>query len=131
MNTKLLMSLSSFFMFAMGLAFSFMPEEILKLSGENGGPVTVLIMQLIGALYLGFAMLNYMAKGNLIGGIYSRPIAIGNFTHFLVAGLALYKGSSAFVDTTYLAPVVVIYVAFTIAFGLVTFMHPAAVKTQL
>jgi hypothetical protein len=46
---------------------------------------------MIGALYLGFAMLNWMAQGNVIGGIYSRPVAMANFTHFMIAGLALSK----------------------------------------
>ena len=36
-------------------------------------------------------MLNWMAKGTLIGGIYNKPIAIGNFTHFTIGGLALIK----------------------------------------
>jgi hypothetical protein len=36
-------------------------------------------------------MLNWMAKGTIIGGIYNRPIAIANLTHFLIGGLALAK----------------------------------------
>ena len=35
--------------------------------------------------------MNWMAKTVLIGGIYARPLAIGNFTHFLVGALALLK----------------------------------------
>jgi len=57
---------------------------------------------LLGALYVDFAMLNWMVKGSLIGNIYNRPVAVANFTHFLVGGLALAKGvmgSSYGVDT--------------------------------
>jgi hypothetical protein len=36
-------------------------------------------------------MLNRMARANLIGGIYSRPVAVGNFLHFMVGALALLK----------------------------------------
>ena len=32
-----------------------------------------------------------MAKESLIGGIYNRPIAIGNFMHFAVGAMALIK----------------------------------------
>jgi hypothetical protein len=129
MNTKILMSVSSIFMFSAGVIFSFFPQEVLKMAGETASPLVVLILQLIGALYLGFALLNRMAKGNLLGGIYNRPIAIGNFTHFLVAGLALLKGASGF-ENPYIWVLAAVYAGFALAFGLVAFTHPAAVKTQ-
>lgn len=128
MNTKILMSLSSLFMAAAGAIFTFLPQEILKISGESAGPFVVLIMQLIGALYFGFAMLNWMAKANLLGGIYSRPIAIGNFSHFLIASLALLKGASGVENSTYTWLAAAIYTGFAIAFGLVVFTNPKAVK---
>ena len=40
---------------------------------------------------LPFAMLNWMAKGVIIGGIYSRPIVIANLAHFLIGDLELIK----------------------------------------
>ena len=131
MNTKILMSVSSFFMFAAGVIFSFFPQEILKMAGENASPLIVLIIQLIGALYLGFAMLNRMAKGNLMGGIYNRPIAIGNFTHFLVAGLALLKSASGFENATYIWILAAVYSGFAIAFGLVVFTNPKQIKASV
>ncbi len=127
MNTKILMTVSSFFMFAAGVIFSFFPQEVLKWAGENANPLIVLILQLVGALYLGFSMLNRMAKGNLLGGIYNRPIAIGNFTHFLVAGIALLKGASSF-QHPYIWALAAVYAGFTLAFGLVIFTNPVAVK---
>lgn len=130
MNTKILMMLSSIFMFASGLAFSFFPQEFLTTFNEPSSPIMLLILQLIGALYLGFGMLNWMAKGALIGGIYNRPIAIGNFMHFLVAAFALVKGSSV-IDIPHIWGLTAVYAVFAIAFGLVTFTHPAAVKTEL
>ena len=45
-------------------------------------------MQIIGSLYFALAILNWMSKGSFIGGIYNRPIAIANLTHFVIAGLA-------------------------------------------
>jgi hypothetical protein len=34
-------------------------------------------------------MLNWMARANRIGGIYSRPVAMGNFLHFTMGALVL------------------------------------------
>lgn len=130
MNTKILMTVSSIFMFATGLAFSFFPEEFLKTFNEPASPLILLILQLIGALYLGFGMLNWMAKGALLGGIYNRPIAIGNFMHFLVAGLALLKGASD-VGIPHIWGLGVIYAGFAMAFGFVVFTHPKAVKANV
>lgn len=127
MNTRLLLISSSIFMAVTGLAFSFFPEEFLKTFNETGSPLNLLILQLVGALYLGFAMLNWMAKGSLLGGIYNRPIALGNFMHFLVAGLALLKSAPG-LAIPQLWGLTVIYAGFALAFGFVVFTHPKAVK---
>jgi hypothetical protein len=131
MNTKILMTLSSTVMFVTGIILSFFPQEVLKQAGENFTPLTTLLLQLTGALYFGFAILNRMAKGNLLGGIYSRPIVIGNFAHFFVAGLALLKSTSSFHHAPYIWSVAVIYAGFAIAFGLVMFTTPKAVKAEV
>lgn len=130
MNTRILMRLSSIFMAATGLAFSFFPQEFLKTFNEPASPLITLVLQLLGALYLGFGMLNWMAKGILMGGIYNRPIAIGNFTHFLVAGLALLKTASS-LGTPQIWGLAIIYVGFAMSFGFVAFTHPKAVKAEV
>jgi energy-converting hydrogenase Eha subunit C len=89
-NTKLLMIISAAILGSTGIILTFMPQEvsqILNLTASNQ-----IVFQISGALYFGFAMLNWMAKTNLMGGIYSRPIAIANFTHFLIGGLAFRRG---------------------------------------
>jgi hypothetical protein len=95
MNTKLLMTTSAVVMGALGIAASFLSQEILQYAGLVPSQPAVLGLQILGALYLGFAMLNWMAKANLLGGIYSRPLAMGNFLHFTIAALALIKGAVA------------------------------------
>jgi hypothetical protein len=130
MNTKILMRLSSLFMFATGLAFSFFPQEFLATFKEPASPVILLILQLIGALYLGFGMLNWMAKGALLGGIYNRPITIANFMHFMVAGLALLKAAPS-LGIPQIWGLSVIYAVFAVAFGLVMFTHPKAVNAEV
>ncbi|HRN55257.1 MAG TPA: hypothetical protein PLL71_02330 [Agriterribacter sp.] len=125
MNTKLLMTASSVFMGLIGMALIFMPDETLKTLGQEPNNTLNLILQLTGALYFGFAVTNWMAKTVLIGGIYARPLSIGNFSHFLIAGLALIKVSMNTVSAnTYTYVLTFLYIAFAILFGYVFVTHP-------
>src|ERR1043165_8031805 len=73
-----------------GLSLSFAPAEFLAHFGVDNPPL-ILLVQLCGALYLGFAMLNWMARESSIGGIYNRSLAMGNFMHFFVGAPAFLK----------------------------------------
>jgi hypothetical protein len=127
MNTKLIMSSTAILLAAIGLSLTFAPDNVMVLLGVNDSTVVRLILQLVGAAYYAFAMLNWMAKGALIGGIYNRPIATANFTHFLVGGLALTKA----VLSDHQLPMIVffiagLYVISAIVFGLLISRHPIA-----
>jgi len=125
MNTKLLMIASAVFMGLIGITLSFMPSEILRVLGQVSNPILIIILQLTGALYFGFAMTNWMAKTVLIGGIYARPLCIGNFTHFFIAGLALIKFClNSNTSSIYIFILAIIYIIFAILFGYVLFTHP-------
>ncbi|MCX2495274.1 hypothetical protein OQX63_17420 [Pedobacter sp. PF22-3] len=91
MNTKLIMTLTAILLAIIGIFLSFAPDLVMSSLGISSSAIITLILQLLGAAYCAFALLNWMAKGALIGGIYNKPIAIGNLTHFLIAGLALTK----------------------------------------
>ena len=91
MKTKPIMISSSIFLGILGISLTFIPDEIVSSLSVTSNPISTLSLQLLGAIYLGFAMLNWMAKGTLIGGVYNKPIAIGNFMHFTIGGLALIK----------------------------------------
>jgi hypothetical protein len=117
------MSSSAIIMAAMGVAISFLPQEILGYFGASGTGVPLLFMQILGALYLGFAILNWTAKEILIGGIYGRPVALGNFMHFAVAALALFRGALSASNPVIWAATAV-YSIFAIAFGFVLFGNP-------
>ncbi len=116
MHTKLLMNLSAAWMALVGLIATFLPQEVLAHYGAAPDRHAALFLQLLGAAYLGFAMMNWMAREVLIGGIYSRPLAMGNMVHFVVGGLALVKGG--------LIVVALVYAAFAVWFGFVMFRHP-------
>jgi hypothetical protein len=124
METRVLMGLSAAFMAGLGLTASFLPQELLGWSGSQPGGTAVLAIQAAGALYLGFGMLNWMARTNLIGGIYSRPVALGNFIHFAVVAVVLLKALLAGQLPAAMAAVAVAYAAFAAWFGFVLFTHP-------
>lgn len=123
-NTKLLMAASAVVMMAVGIACSFAPVEILGYMDVMPAKHFQLVIQLFGAIYLGFGLLNWMAKANVIGGIYSKPVAIGNFMHFVVSTLALIKYFAVHTDLTILLVPISIYAIFAIWFGKITFSSP-------
>ena len=86
------MSSSALLLATLGISLSFFPKEIISFLHLNSTKPVELVLQLIGALYFAMAMLNWMAKGSYIGGIYNRPIAIANLSHILIGGMAIIKG---------------------------------------
>jgi hypothetical protein len=125
MKTKALMSSSALLMAVLGIAGTFLPEEILSHSVADARGTGVLLVQIAGALYLGFAMLNWMARANLIGGIYSRPVAMGNFLHFAMVAIALLKALLGGLRAQPVLAGAAVYSVFAVWFGLVVFTHPA------
>jgi hypothetical protein len=79
------------------------------------------LVQLAGALYLGFAMLNWMSQGSVMGGIYGRPVAIGNLAHFTIGALALLKLVLSEQRVVELVIGAAVYTAFAVAFAIVAF----------
>lgn len=124
MNTKIVMSSSAILLGVSGIALSFFPKEIMHYTYPDSPAAFSLFFQILGALYFAFAMLNWTAKENFIGGIYGRPIAIGNLTHFIVAGLALIKGISAGYSTSLIIIITIAYAIYAIFFSLIFFTHP-------
>ncbi len=122
MNTKLLMTASSFFLGVLGLSATFAPAEMATWFGLHGN--IIIIFQLMGALYLGFAFLNWNAKAVLIGGIYSKPVALGNLVHFMSGALALLKWAVNPGTNLFLWIITGLYILFALLFAIVTFYPP-------
>lgn len=117
------MTANSFILGFAGIFSLFAPQELLAaLSAPATNPLPVII-QLIGALYFSFALINWAAKGNIIGGIYSRPISIGNFAHFTVGTLVLAKHQLSQVANAPLLIMLIVYAIFAIIFGWLVFAH--------
>ena len=105
----------------LGLAASFGPGELLVVAGVTPTGGLRALVQVAGALYLGFAMLNWMSKDSVIGGIYGRPTTMANFLHFFAGGMALLKAAASGQTSSALWPLAVVYALFAAGFGLVAF----------
>ena len=122
-HTKILMMLSAVFLAMLGLLTSYWPDKVLETHGTVPDNATLLLIQMMGALYLGFAILNWTARGVIIGGIYARPLALGNFLHFAMVGVMLAK--AAFTHGVFqLATSAAVFSAFAIWFGIALFTSP-------
>ena len=85
------MTSSSLVLGLAGIFALFAPDVLLAmLSVPMTNPLSALI-QLMGALYFSFALMNWTAKDSIIGGIYARPISVGNFAHFFSGTLLIAK----------------------------------------
>lgn len=125
MNTKTVLTSSALIMGVAGVVLSFLPREIAVYVTIDPSREVVFLFQILGALYFGFAIHNWMIKSNRIGGIYHRPAALGNFIHFTVAGLALIKGLFANPDLPDAMWVLgILYTLFAVLFGIILFRHP-------
>ena len=130
MNTKLIMTSTAILLAVLGLSLTFAPDNVIVLLGINDSIIIRLILQLLGAAFYAFAMLNWMAKGAVIGGIYNRPIAVANLTHFLIGGIALTKAVlSNHQLPLFLSVIAGIYSITACVYGFVISHHPG--KQQL
>ena len=125
MNTKILMTSSALFLGIIGILLSFVPNEITDYLNVEPNVITILFLKIMSALYLGFGILNWMAKGTLIGGIYNRPIAIGNLTHYGIGAIALVKVvSNIQAHSEIIISLTIVYVIFAILFVYVFRTNP-------
>ncbi len=120
---------SAIFLAIIGILLSFLPNEILIYLNIDTNQILTILLQILGSLYLGFAILNWMAKGTLIGGIYNKPIAIGNLMHFAVGSIALIKiANKVQVHSKLFLSLTIVYVIFAILFFLVFRKTPNEVE---
>jgi hypothetical protein len=115
------MSTSATFMGILGATAALFPDQILAFFGAPTDGLPIVLLNVLGMLYLSFGLLNWMARKNLIGGIYSRPVAIGNFTHFFGVSIILTKYT---LDTSQVEVVAVgtaAYALFAVGFGYILF----------
>lgn len=94
MPGRLILTASAIVLAIAGAAALFAPDELARMLGAAPSPVLSTAIQLVGSGFLGFAALNWMSRGNRIGGIYARPLGIGNLLLFTTAALTLGRAAA-------------------------------------
>jgi len=122
--TRFLMSASAVVLGAVGVFLLFAPDVALIAAGVASLPATMVIAQLIGVLYLGFAVLNWMSRGNTIGGIYARPLAVANVMHFASGAAVLVKALSRSAMPASFWVLAAVYVVFAVALSTLLWRDP-------
>ena len=123
------MTSSAIFLAIIGIILSFLPTEIMGYLNIDSNIISILFLKILSALFLGFGILNWMAKGALIGGIYNKPIAIGNLMHFGVGAIALVKiVLNMQTHSEIIIPLTAVYVIYALLFGYVFKNNPT--KTE-
>ncbi|WP_421869502.1 hypothetical protein [Marinoscillum sp.] len=117
MITRLLMITTTVYLTVSGLVLSFLPQEFLNYFDQESHLFSQTILQVIGALYLGFAMLNWMMKSSRIGGIYNRPVVVANLMHFGVVAITLMKLVVGGVGHPGVIIMAAVYGVFTVVFA--------------
>ncbi len=115
------MAASALFMAVLGLVATFLPQEIVAWAGGSSGGILPLFVQIAGALYLAFAVLDWTAKDSLIGGIYARPLSLGNLLHFAVGAITLLKAIYAGHREPAMLVAAAAYSVFAISFAWIIF----------
>jgi hypothetical protein len=124
-RSKLLLSAASVFFGLAGAGATFLPQELLVHVRQPDARILVIFIQVIGALYLALAMLDWMSRGATIGGIYGRPLVTANVLYFTMIALALARWAAAGAPPGILV-LAAIHAVFAVCFGAVMFGSPAS-----
>ena len=90
-----ILTLSALVLAVLGLTTLFAPDELVRSLQPEASPTIAAALQVAGSGLLGFAILDWMSRGTRIGGIYARPLAIGNLVLFTVGTLSIIKAALA------------------------------------
>ena len=131
MDKRILLISNAAFLGFTGVVLTFLPEEISTYLGVEYSSLTTLIFLVMGALYLGFAMLNWMTKDAQIRGIYNKPFVTSNLVHYGIGALALLKLSfSVQLNKEVIYILAFFYIAFAIGFLYTFLVNPEKQQTE-
>lgn len=115
-----------------GTVLTFIPEELLLWTDGKAGEAAILLVSITGAAMLGFGMMNYMGRNAIYGGIYGKPIILGNLLFHTVTAVHLIKFSINTNDTLmiYTAVAGALYFILATEFVRLNFFPPGLKSSQ-
>jgi hypothetical protein len=124
MPSWILLTSTAFIYLLGGLTLIFAPTPVAELLG---GPLSVApwVVQMGGAGWCGFATLNWLGRGMVVGGIYGRPLIAANLVHALMVTLVLAKAASRGQLPPALWSIALGFAVLTVAHGVRMYGQPA------
>ena len=120
---RTILTASALVLAATGGIALFAPDETARAVEATASRNLSLAIQLIGAGFLGIAVLDWMSRGNRIGGIYARPIGIANLLMFMTTAFSIGKAASAGALPTWGWAGCVVSGGFALAYAWLVFAH--------
>jgi len=112
----MLMTTSSLVLAIAGAFALFVPDVVLSLLNTSVTVELSVLVQMMGALYFAFALMNWTAKDSAIGGIYARPVSLGNYGHFFAGSLMLIKYQLSHGFNSFIFSILILYMIFAALF---------------
>ena len=127
MKGKIILTASAVLLVALGIVLNFMPQEAAAALGIAAAPATTALTQVLASALLGMGFINWFSRANRIGGIYARPLALGNFLLFGSSALSLGRTFSAHHDARIIGAATAVFAVLALAFcWLIFFADPLA-----
>ena len=123
MVSRIIVTASAIFLLGLGIGLDFLPQEAAVRIGLGAAPQAALLLQVVAAAFLGMGFMNWFSKGNPMGGIYSRPLALQNFLCFAVGAIALDRAALRGAVTQGIQAAAIAFTLFALAFGWLIFFH--------
>ena len=130
MKSKIVLTTSALFLGILGVVLDFLPQETAAALGLGMEPMAVLLLQVLAAALLGMGFMNWLSRGNPMGGIYSRPLALQNFLFFGVGAIPLDRAVLHLEPKLAVQLAACIFTVFAVAFGWLMFFHDPIPKAQ-
>ena len=128
MQGRFILTLSAITLFVIGGAALFGPDEIAHLLDPASSQGAAVAIQLFGGSLMGFAIMDWMSRRNRIGGIYARPLGLGNFVLFATAALTLVKAIGRGHLPSWVSAICALFAILAISFGWLVFGHDPVAK---
>ncbi len=111
---------------AAGVPLLFASDDILRRVDGSVSPTGLWMGGMFGGALVAFALLNWFNRGQLIGGIYSRPLLLANLmllTNIVFPALRFWR------VTAHMLPAVtaVVFGILLVLFGRLLFRHPGEI----
>lgn len=91
MVTRLLSHFSAFVLFVCGVVLLFAPDVVLPAVVPGFPPAGAWLGQLLAAGWFGVAVLTWLQRNAVLGGIYGRPTVLANAVVYFISALSLIR----------------------------------------